>query len=182
MGLRRGIGCNLNPYNHDPPLSQTFTSNVEPDKLAIAAETSRRKRGLNRDADPVLYRCSKGNHSTPSRSHAMSSARLIALPCKISRGIVPDERAFEVSLAGEKTHTGVAPVHYFWDQHGNAITSDSSLGDQEIEGKIAARLLDRNNGDALVSIPDGAVVKVPSKHITARPSEIKIDVSVGPRS
>ena len=111
----------------------------------------------------------------------MSQTRLIAIPCKISRGVVSDERAFEVTLSGGALYAGVAPVYYFWTQEGSRLGPNEPGGDREISGKIAARLLERPNGTALVSIPDGAVIPVESKSIAPRPSEVVIDVPVGPR-
>jgi hypothetical protein len=109
----------------------------------------------------------------------MRQTQLIAIPCKISQGVVSDERAFEVALSGGTSHSGVAPVYYFWNQDGEPLKADEPPGDQEIRGKIAARLLERQNGTALVSIPDGAVVQVQAGSITSRPTEVTIDVPVG---
>jgi hypothetical protein len=109
----------------------------------------------------------------------MPQTRLIALPCKISQGVVSDERAFEVALSDGVAHVGVAPVYYFWNQDDQRLGPNEPGDDQEIRGKIAARLLDRRNGTALVSIPDGSVVQVPANSITGRPTEVIIDVSVG---
>ena len=109
----------------------------------------------------------------------MRQTHLIAVPCKIFQGVVPDERAFEITLTGGTDHCGVAPVYYFWNQEGGRLDANEPRGDQEMRGKIAARLLDRHNGTALVSIPDGAVVQVQADSITSRPSEVIIVVPVG---
>ena len=45
----------------------------------------------------------------------MSHAKLIAVPCHISEGIVSDERAFELTLVNGEVHTGAAPRFYFWN-------------------------------------------------------------------
>ena len=110
----------------------------------------------------------------------MSQSRLIALPCKIFAGIVPDERAFEVKLKGGGIHSGVAPVHYFWDERDTPIPAEGGDNSPEITGKVAARLLEKQNGTALVSIPDGSAVSVDSSIITGRPSEIIFHVPVRP--
>ena len=109
----------------------------------------------------------------------MRQNRLIAVPCRISQGVVPDERAFEVTLSNGDSHPGVAPVHYFWNQDSERLAPNEPSGDQEVPGKVAARLLDRQNGTALVSIPDGSVVQVQADSITERPTEVIIDVPVG---
>lgn len=112
----------------------------------------------------------------------MSRARLIALRCKIIRGVVSDERAFEIALADGRPYSGVAPVHYFWDVHGGRIPDNVPVSEQEVAGKVAARLLETENGTALVSIPDGAVVPVTVDQVVDRPSEVVFNVPVGPRS
>lgn len=104
-------------------------------------------------------------------------SRLIALPCKIIRGVVSDERAFEIAIVDDSSHPGVAPVHYFWDDHGGRIADDVPTRDDEIIGKVAARLLERSKGTAIVSIPDGSVVPVKADHIAPRPSEVVFDAS-----
>ena len=109
----------------------------------------------------------------------MRQNRLIAIPCRIFQGVVPDERAFEVTLADGSLHSSVAPVHYFWNQDSERLGPNEPSGDQEISGKIAGRLLDRRNGTALVAIPDGSVVQIQSDSITERPTEVIIDVPVG---
>jgi hypothetical protein len=112
----------------------------------------------------------------------MPWTRLVALPCEISQGIVSDERAFEIASSEGTSHLGVAPVHYFWNQNGERLDQDEPTGDQQIPGRIAARLLDQTNGSALVSIPDGSVIQVPVASITERPTEVVIDVPIGSRS
>lgn len=112
------------------------------------------------------------------RTKPMSQSRLIALPCRISRGVVSDERAFEIRLAEGPSHVSVAPVFYFWTVQGVPLTKEEPSGDQEIDGKVAARLLERRNGTALVSIPDGSVVAVDGSAIQERPSQVVFDVSL----
>ncbi len=113
----------------------------------------------------------------------MSQTRLIALPCRISQGVVSDERVFEITLTDPRApYASVAPVHYFWNAHGERLRPDEPTNDTEIEGKIAARLLERQNGVALVSIPDGCVIEVKAESLQERPTEVRFDVPVGPRS
>lgn len=110
----------------------------------------------------------------------MHSPRLIAVPCRISPGVVSDERAFEIALSDGNPHVGVAPAHYFWNDGKQPLAADEPAQDREIEGWIAARLLERQNGTTLVSIPDGSVAKVNSSVIVPRPAEVVIDVPVRP--
>ena len=110
----------------------------------------------------------------------MSNNRLTAIACKISEGVVSDERAFEIELADGNLHGGVAPVYYFWNQDGHRIGLREPTAGEEIQGKMAARLLERQNGTAMVSIPDGSVVRVQANALGERPTEVIIDVPVGP--
>jgi hypothetical protein len=110
----------------------------------------------------------------------MSKKRLIAVPCRISQGIVSNERAFELDLHAGGTYTGGALRFYFWNDQDQPLTADEPGGGQEIEGKIAARLLRHENRCAVIAIPDGQVVLVDSQLVAPRPTEVKFDVSVGP--
>lgn len=112
----------------------------------------------------------------------MNQVRLIAIPCEIFGGVVPDERAFEITLADHARHSGVSPVHYLWNQSGDRLKADEPGSDEGINGRIAARLLERENGTALVSIPDGSVVRIHAADIKDRPSKVVIDVPIGSRS
>ena len=111
----------------------------------------------------------------------MSHERLIAIPCKISGGIVSDERGFEITLSNGESHSGVAPVHYFWNEAGARLGHEEPNGSEEIQGKIAARILSQGSHDILVSIPDGSVVKVDTQSFSKRPTEVRIHVSLGSR-
>jgi hypothetical protein len=112
----------------------------------------------------------------------MSHSRLIAVPCRISPGVVSDERAFEIRLEDGTSYAGVAPSYYFWNEHGERLTDDEPSGDAELSGQIAGRVIDRQNGTAFVSIPDGSVIQVTSGSIAHRPTEVVIHVPIGPRS
>jgi hypothetical protein len=109
--------------------------------------------------------------------------RLAAIPCKISRGVVSTERAFEVARIDGSTHDSFAPVFYFWNDKGEPLEENEPAGsDETIAGSIAARVIERHNGAAMVSIPDGCLVEVKSDSVTKRPGEVIVNVPVGPRS
>ena len=74
------------------------------------------------------------------------------------------------------------PMHYFWNGQDKPVGENEPTGEQEIDGKIAARLLDKADHLALVSIPDGKVIAVEQVLLTERPTEIKLNVSLGSRS
>ena len=83
-------------------------------------------------------------------------------------------------MADGGSHVGVAPVFYFWGPDDHRLGLSDPAGDVEIAGKIAARLLGRDEGVAVISIPDGSVLRVAAGAITRRPSEVVINVPVGP--
>ena len=106
--------------------------------------------------------------------------RLVAFPCKISRGVVTDERGFEIRLSDGEIYSGVAPAYYFWDDQNEPLSGDPPQGDSEVSGKIAARVIERGDDITLISIPDGSVVEVKTESVVApRPTEVIIHVPVG---
>ena len=108
----------------------------------------------------------------------MQNTKLIAIECKISRGVVSDERAFEITMADGTPHEGVAPFYYFWDQEGKALGPNDLESDDEAIAKIAARRVDVRGKVVIVSVPDGAVVPVDVKTVFDRPTQVVINVPV----
>ena len=109
----------------------------------------------------------------------MAKAQLVAVSCRISQGVVSSEKAFDLTLSDGSEHSSVAPTHYFWTQAGKPLRADEPLNDEEIKGMIAARLLEKRDGSALVAIPDGEVVWARANEITSRPTEVILNVPVG---
>lgn len=106
----------------------------------------------------------------------MNRNRLVALACRISRGVVEDERAFEVTLEDGTAYVGVAPAHYLWDADGRPLAVGHPEGDREIEGLVAARLVTPVSltGAATVTTPDGGAMRVRARDIRNRPTEVVI--------
>jgi hypothetical protein len=108
-----------------------------------------------------------------SRGDAIvQNVRLIALPCRISKGAFSDERVFEIDLPdAPEPYVGAASRQYCWDQEGRPLSKDDPEEGVAIHGKIAARLLGNRGEKALVSIPDGEVIVVNANQVIPRPPE-----------
>lgn len=112
----------------------------------------------------------------------MSQSRLGAVPCRISSGVVSDERAFEITTYSGSIHVGVAPVHYFWDTDGKELNDATPADDDTIGGLVAARVLGHHGDMKVVAIPDGSVIEVRADQVSDRPREVSIHVSIRSRS
>jgi hypothetical protein len=83
------------------------------------------------------------------------------IECDVSPGAFSGELAFEIILNGEK-HVGLAAKMYFFAKDGK------QLGDVTTKTKalIMARVLrEEEDGEFLVSIPDGEVIRVKKDHL-----------------
>ena len=97
---------------------------------------------------------------------------LVALPCKLSPGIVSGERVFEVALANGRTYTGVAPRHFCWNAQGRLVGEKEPGG--EAEGMVAARIVEELEDDQVaVEVPDGEVIAVNQDQIQPRPTPVQ---------
>src|SRR5262245_4799135 len=102
----------------------------------------------------------------------MSERDLIALPCKLSRGVFSSERSFEVALANGEVYAGIAPRHFCWNAAGKLLGGDEATED-EVDGFVAARFAYEIDGTQVaVEVPDGAVLAVRPETIRQRPSPI----------
>src|SRR5687768_1038150 len=99
-----------------------------------------------------------------------------ALQGRIAPGAFSGERVFEITLADGQTYRGVAPVHYCWDAEGHTFGPDEPAA--PIPGAVACRWLETIEGQPVVSIPDGEVVRVDQHSIVDRPRETTVDVPV----
>lgn len=104
----------------------------------------------------------------------MAKTPLVALPCRLSRGMFSSERAFEVKLANGETYTGGSPRHYCWHESGLPLETDGAT-DREINGLIAARIVDDDleAGQVAVEVPDGEVLAVFRDHLRPRPTPLQ---------
>ena len=105
----------------------------------------------------------------------MCATKLVALKCVISRGGFSEERVFALK---DIDHKGVCSRRYLWRENGAALDeSEPALG-QEIDGFVAARIIDIRRSGVLLSIPDGEVVEVPSEQLHERPNMVGEHVSI----
>lgn len=102
-----------------------------------------------------------------------------AVRCKIARGGFSAERVFEIKLADGSEHIGVCLREYCMNDGGALVGEDQPSRGETLSGRVEARVL-KENGAALVHLPDGEVVEVePSLVVVATISsapdvEIKI--------
>ena len=109
----------------------------------------------------------------------MNGGSLKAIACEISRGGFSDERVFKI-LAGETRHSGVASRRHMWCSEGNPIEEGEPPLGETIRGFVAARVLKLlGNEVAIVSVPDGEVLKISVVDLVDRPSTAGKHVSVG---
>src|SRR5262245_16095940 len=95
------------------------------------------------------------------RQHHMATGQFVAVRCKFSKGLFYCGRAVEVTLADGNTHSGPAPLHYCLNDAGQPLNRGEAI-DEEIDGWVAARRLDRPlQGDQVgVEVPDGEAIAV----------------------
>jgi hypothetical protein len=102
----------------------------------------------------------------------MSERKLVAIPCRLSKGLFSSERAFEATLANGETYVGVAPRHYCWNAS-NKPLGEAEAEENEIPGFVAARIVEElDNGQSAVEVPDGEVLAVKTSQLRARPTPI----------
>jgi hypothetical protein len=102
----------------------------------------------------------------------VAERRLVAVPCRFSKGVFSSERAFEVILANGETYVGVAPRHYCWNSSGKFL-SETEAQDEEVSGLLAARVVEELDGDQFaVEVPDGKVLAVRKRQIKERPTPV----------
>jgi hypothetical protein len=99
--------------------------------------------------------------------------RLIAVKCRLSKGIFSSERAFEVVLANGDLYTGPVPRHFCWNASGRPLGETEAIA-SEIDGWVAGRRVSSSvpPGQLAVEVPDGAVLAVRPEQVGARPTPI----------
>jgi hypothetical protein len=103
----------------------------------------------------------------------MTERDLIALPCKLSRGVFPSERSFEVELANGDCYTGLSPRHFCWNAGGKLLGDKEAATDGEVDGFVAARFAyEIDPSQQAVEVPDGKVIAVRTESIRRRPTPI----------
>jgi hypothetical protein len=96
---------------------------------------------------------------------------LIAVPCILSKGMLPSERLVEIRLANGTINTAVVPSHFCWNAQGKIVEANEPA--IEADGFLAARVVEQLPGkQTAVEIPDGAVIAVNDSDIKTRPTAI----------
>lgn len=97
----------------------------------------------------------------------MNNSQFKAIKCLISRGGFSEERVFD--LNGSVNHQGAASRRHMWTIKGKPLDEGEPPIDRVISGLVAARILEIHGDHALVSIPDGEVIKIPLNELVDRP-------------
>jgi hypothetical protein len=96
---------------------------------------------------------------------SVEASDLVAVRCRLSKGVFSSERAFEVKMADGKSYSGPAPVHFCWSEAGKPIQEGEAIG-KEVTGWVAARVIGALEGDQVaVEVPDGEVIAVRASQI-----------------
>jgi len=107
------------------------------------------------------------------------ASRLKAVPCKITRGSFSGEKMFHITLADGQAYTSLSSYVHLLKSDKTPLEKQEPADDLEIEGYVAARLLNRENGNVIVEIPDGELVMIAANNLVSFPRESKDHVSVG---
>src|SRR5262249_24151202 len=95
--------------------------------------------------------------------------KMIAVKCRISRGGFSGERVVKVTSSEGKDRVALAPTHYCWNEHREALKPDEPPAGKEIPGFVAAHEVYRFSGGLDISTPDGEVFRVRPDDIIDRP-------------
>ena len=103
----------------------------------------------------------------------MALENLIAVECKLSKGLFSSERTFEVVLANQKRHSGPVPRHFCWNAEKTPLHGVEAEK-EEIDGFVAARIVDTLENDQIaIEVPDGEVLAVRRNQVQKRPTQIQ---------
>jgi hypothetical protein len=97
--------------------------------------------------------------------------QLVAIYCKISPGAFSGERVFSIDLANGDKYKSLAPRQFCWNGQNQIVEKDEPQS--EIEGLIAARIVEDIEGQFIVEIPDGNIIAVKKELVEKRPTNIK---------
>jgi hypothetical protein len=104
-------------------------------------------------------------------------SKLKAIRCKISRGGFSGERVFTITANGVD-HSGVGSRFYMWKEDRTPVDEGEPPIGQEIDGLVAARVLDIDGTTATVTIPDGDVIEISVGELLDRPA-MDLHVPIG---
>jgi hypothetical protein len=109
----------------------------------------------------------------------MANSQSIALLCTISRGGFTDERVFRIQVADGSTYVGACARQYCFTRGRVPLKREQPERGKTIDGLVfATRVREEQDGVALVSVPDGAVLPVKVDQIKELPKEFSPDVPV----
>jgi hypothetical protein len=97
--------------------------------------------------------------------------QLVALTCKVSPGAFSGERIFKVTLANSEPYEGLAPRQFCWNGQNRLVAENEPQA--EINGMVAARVIDSVDDQMIVEVPDGEIIAVDKTNVKPRPTSIK---------
>src|SRR5438046_1220928 len=96
-------------------------------------------------------------------------ARNVAVFCKIRRGAFSDQRIFQILLPTGDEHIGAASVQYFVKKNDSVLGASEPPHGKELDGKVAARVVDESDNVVVTSLPDGEVVTLQKNQLGDSP-------------
>jgi hypothetical protein len=105
----------------------------------------------------------------------LSEGQPVALECKLSHGAFSGERVFKVKLADGDSYNSLTPYQFCWNDNGCLVEKNEPT--TEISGMVAARIVDFDDHQVIVEVPDGEIIAVEHDTVKDRPTNIKPPVS-----
>jgi hypothetical protein len=97
----------------------------------------------------------------------MTRSEFVFVHCKIARGAFTEERVFYVPLFDGGEYIGACSRDYCYTRRGKPFSADEPASEeQEVQGKLLARVVRVEGDKVLVSVPDGEVVTVSADTIS----------------
>lgn len=101
-----------------------------------------------------------------------ANKKLVAVPCRISKGMFSDERVFSIQLIGGKEYKGLTSIDFFWTK--DRIPLIFADKPEIIDGFVAGHVLkELENGQCVVEVPDGMVLAFERDQLIQRSTEIR---------
>lgn len=95
--------------------------------------------------------------------------KFIFVNCTLWRGAFSAERVFELQQADGAEYVGIAPLHYcVAADNEHVLTREEPPIGQSMRGKLAARLIEREDDKVRISVPDGECVSVSVELVSRR--------------
>jgi hypothetical protein len=97
----------------------------------------------------------------------MGTGSKVFVRCKLSRSAFASERVFAIKTATGSTYNGIAPVIYCFKANGAPLRAAEPKGPQSV-GKVAARIVSNGGNKAVVAVPSGETIEVPTDIVSQR--------------